>query len=486
MMNEVGRTTSLRIKILVIAGLVFLGMAVLEGFAIVEFRSNMMEDRFTRIKHLVEAQASSINLLIDQVENKAISEDDARQRALDIIKGSRFDGSNYFWIHDLQNKMIFHPIKTSLNGTDLSTFSDPTGKKIFVEMNAVVRKQGQGYVEYLWPLPGQPNENPVGKVSYVHHIPRWNWVIGAGVYLDDVNRNFMTLLYRMLGVSAILFLILGLGVGGFAIRTLRDFNAAVDIVSSSSRSVRNAGNGLNATSSLLASITSQNAASLQETTTTTELVSNTIKDNSVRSMKARGLAGESLQTARAGFQDVEQMQNAMQEIVSSSKRAEEIIRIIEDIAFQTNLLALNAAIEAARAGENGRGFAVVAEAVRSLAQRSSVASKEITQIIKSNSASTLNGARLANEVGRHLKSIVEVSELASGLMTEISEASREQSEAISQVVLALSQIDQATQKAASTSQETQESSSELVEESGQLDAAVVSLTRIVSGFKEVA
>ncbi|MDQ3232157.1 MAG: methyl-accepting chemotaxis protein [Pseudobdellovibrionaceae bacterium] len=247
------------------------------------------------------------------------------------------------------------------------------------------------------------------------------------------------------------------------------------------RAERHTGHSLNEASSLLASLTTENAAALEETAATTESVSRMIKENSERSLKARSLASESLQTARAGFKDVEQMQSAMQSIVASSKRAEEIIQMIEEIAFQTNLLALNAAIEAARAGEHGKGFAVVAEAVRSLAQRSSSASKEITSIIRSNSNSTKHGARLAEDMSRHLKNIVEVTESATLLMTDISEASQEQARAMSQVVLALSQIDEATQKAASTSMETSESSTELVEESGQLDAAVLRLTRVVQG-----
>jgi methyl-accepting chemotaxis protein len=475
------RTFSLKSKLLILGMTVFAGLLAVEAYVIREFRNDMLEDRFSRIRQLVEAQASMIQHLIAAADQKNITESEARARALDIIQGSRFDDDNYFWIHDMQTRMVSHPMKPELNGKDLTSMKDPSGKAFFVLMNEVVRSQGQGFVEYFWPVPHQPNGEPVPKVSFVKLIPQWNWVIGAGVYLNDVNEAFQSLLLRMIIISMLFFALMGLVVIGVAWRLVREVNESVEIVSRSSHSVRHAGNSLNETSSLLASITTENAASLQETAATTESVSRLIKENSERSLKARMLANESLQTARAGFQDVEQMQSAMQSIVASSKRAEEIIQMIDEIAFQTNLLALNAAIEAARAGEHGKGFAVVAEAVRSLAQRSAAASKEITSIISGNSHSTRNGARLAEEMSHQLKSIVAVTESATVLMADISEASQEQARAMAQVVLALTQIDQATQKAASTSMETSESSTDLVSESEQLDAAVLRLTRVVQG-----
>jgi methyl-accepting chemotaxis protein len=475
------RTLSLKTKLLILGMTIFAGLLAVEAYGIREFREHMREDRFNRIRQLVEAQASMIQHLMTAAEQKLISDEEARTRALDIIQGSRFDENNYFWIHDLQTRMVSHPMKPELNGKDLTGMKDPSGKALFVHMNAVVRDKGHGFVEYSWPSPLDPRGEPVPKVSFVKLIPQWNWVIGAGVYLDDVNEAFHSLLLRMIISSVLLFTLVGFVVIGVAWRLVREVNESVEIVSRSSHYVRHAGNSLNETSSLLASITTENAAALQETAATTESVSRMIKDNSERSLKARMLANESLQTAKAGFQDVEQMQSAMQSIVASSKRAEEIIQMIDEIAFQTNLLALNAAIEAARAGQHGKGFAVVAEAVRSLAQRSAAASKEITSIISSNSSSTRNGARLADEMSHHLKSIVAVTESATALMAEISEASQEQSRAMAQVVLALSQIDQATQKAASTSMETSDSSTELVSESEQLDAAVLRLTSVVQG-----
>jgi methyl-accepting chemotaxis protein len=472
---------SLKSKLLLLGVTIIAGILAVEAYVIREFRSNMLDDRFTKTKHLVEAQASMIQHLIDAAAQKTMTEDEARARALDIIQGSRFDQNNYFWIHDLDTRMVRHPIKPELNGKDISEMKDPSGKRFFVAMNDIVRAHGEGFVEYHWPAPNKADGGAVPKVSFVKLIPKWKWVLGAGVYLDDVNRTFYSVLWRMIAISVGLFSVVGAFVLSVSFRLVREVNQSVEIVTRSSQCVRHAGSSLNQTSSLLANITTENAAALEETAATTESVARLIKDNSERSFKARTLADESLQNARSGFQDVEQMQSAMQSIVASSKRAEEIIQMIDEIAFQTNLLALNAAIEAARAGEHGKGFAVVAEAVRSLAQRSSAASKEITTIIRSNSNSTRIGARLAEEMSLHLKSIVAVTESATRLMSDISEASKEQSLAMAQVVLALTQIDQATQKAATTSMETSDSSSDLVEQSGQLDAAVLRLMRVVQG-----
>lgn len=141
------RTLSLKAKLLILGITLFAGLLAVESYVIREFRSNMLDDRFTKTKHLVEAQVSMIHHLMEQANQKVITEDEARQRALDIIKGSRFDESNYFWIHDLDVRMVSHPMKPELNGKDISEMKDPSGKRFFIEMNNVVRQKGAGFVE---------------------------------------------------------------------------------------------------------------------------------------------------------------------------------------------------------------------------------------------------------------------------------------------------------------------------------------------------
>jgi methyl-accepting chemotaxis protein len=173
----------------------------------------------------------------------------------------------------------------------------------------------------------------------------------------------------------------------------------------------------------------------------------------------------------------------MTEISDSSKKIEDIINVIDDIAFQTNLLALNAAVEAARAGEQGKGFAVVAEAVRALAQRSAVAAKDISSLIKENVSKSDQGAEIANASDKVFKSILESVRKVAELNSEIATGSQEQANGIQQISQAMSQLDQASQGNAASAEEVASSSEEMSAQARILVNLVMELQNIVSGRK---
>ncbi len=112
------------------------------------------------------------------------------------MKSLRFDENNYFWINDMQPRMIMHPLNENLVGKDLSREKDPDGKAMFVEMVDLCRKEGQGFVEYVWQKPG--SEKPVDKISFVKKVPQWNWIVGAGVYTDDIQKSLNRIFYGTL------------------------------------------------------------------------------------------------------------------------------------------------------------------------------------------------------------------------------------------------------------------------------------------------
>ena len=175
----------------------------------------------------------------------------------------------------------------------------------------------------------------------------------------------------------------------------------------------------------------------------------------------------------------------MTDISKSSKKIEEIINVIDDIAFQTNLLALNAAVEAARAGEQGKGFAVVAEAVRNLAQRSSAAAKDITVLIKESVEKIGHGSKIADQSGTVLKNIVGSVKKVSDLNNEIASASAEQSNGISQISKAMNELDNATQQNAASSEETAASSEEMSAQAIELQVLVEELSQVIDGSSNV-
>jgi methyl-accepting chemotaxis protein len=225
----------------------------------------------------------------------------------------------------------------------------------------------------------------------------------------------------------------------------------------------------------LSARTEQQASSLEETASSMEELTATVKQNADHAHQASKLAVSASQVAVKGGEVVSEVVGTMASINDSSKRIAEIIGVIDGIAFQTNILALNAAVEAARAGEQGRGFAVVASEVRSLAQRSAAAAKEIKALIDDSVAKVNAGTELADKAGSTMSEVVTSVKRVTDIIGEIADASAEQTAGIEQVNKAIAAMDQSTQQNAA-----------LVEQSAAAAATMreqaANLTRVVSGF----
>ncbi|QNH12826.1 methyl-accepting chemotaxis protein [Xanthomonas sp. SI] len=218
--------------------------------------------------------------------------------------------------------------------------------------------------------------------------------------------------------------------------------------------------------------TEQQAASLEETAASMEELTSTVKQNAEYARQANQLAVGAASVASQGGDVVGQVVSTMSGIETSSKKIADIISVIDGIAFQTNILALNAAVEAARAGEQGRGFAVVASEVRTLAQRSATAAKEIKGLIDASVGQVANGSALVRQAGQTMSEIVSSVQRVTDIMGEISAASQEQSSGIEQVNQTVTQMDEATQQNAALVEEASAAARTMEEQAGQLADAV--------------
>ena len=447
----------------------------------------------------------------DKARSGAMSEADAKAGAAAAIGKIRYSGSEYLWINDMGPRMVMHPIKPELNGSDLSGNKDPKGKALFVEMVAAVKAAGSGYVDYMWPKPGAKDPEP--KRSYVKGFAPWGWVIGSGVYVDDVN----AVARRDASFALVLVLVAGslalVGVEVF-VRGLRrrldrmrqvvhavaegDLSGTIEpgqadevglvlreVVTMQQRltqlvrTIREATESIGIASSEVAqgsqdlsARTEQAAANLQQTAASMQELTGQVQHSAQAASQTRELADTAASQARSGAAVMAEVVQTMDGIAASSRKISDIISVIDGVAFQTNILALNAAVEAARAGEQGRGFAVVAGEVRALAQRSAQAAKEIKGLIMESVDRVNAGSQQVGRAGHSMNDILDAVGRVTTTVSEISETSSGQSDGIAQVNTAMGSLDSMTQQNAALVEQTAAAAEALRQQATTLNQTV--------------
>lgn len=473
-------------------------------FAFLEpyIEQRLIEEKKITTKYLVEVVDTMLGEYEARVQKGELTLEEAQKRASLRIKGMRYGEGDYYFIIDSHPKMIMHPIKPELDGKDLSDTKDPKGKALFMDMVKVSKDRGEGFVEYMWPKPGK--QEPVPKMSYVKMYKPWGWIVGTGIYIDDVDAILSKLRWTIIVstiVLAIIILIIAYTVGKLIVRPLKlsnqaiqqiaegggDLTKRVEVKSSDEIGLmaKNVNKMLDAYSMMIKNIISssnkvvETVDSLKDIThkslqgaqnqakqashiaTAAEEMTQTITDIAKNASVASETSVKAMETATKGKEVADGAVSSVGRVYTSTvelaslidklnNRANEIgdiVTVIKDIADQTNLLALNAAIEAARAGEQGRGFAVVADEVRKLAERTIKATAEISSKISA----------VQDESGQTMKSMSE----ASSEVTKATEYIRQVGEFLNYIVEKVQKVrDQITQIA--TAVEEQSAASEEV------------------------
>ncbi|WP_413580735.1 methyl-accepting chemotaxis protein [Bdellovibrio sp. HCB288] len=266
----------------------------------------------------------------------------------------------------------------------------------------------------------------------------------------------------------------------------KSLNRISDNIFGAASETASGGSHLAAASSHLSTSATEAAASLEETVASIEELSSMVKMNTSHALEANTLSRTSHESAEKGTQEIQRLLSAMTDIAQGSKKIEEIISVIDDIAFQTNLLALNASVEAARAGEQGKGFAVVADAVRTLAHKSAESAKGINSLIKDNVAKSEHGAAIANNSEVVFKEILTSVKKVATLNEEIAAGSTQQAKGIEQISRTMNHLDQSTQGNAASSEQVAASSEQMSTQAQALNGIVTELQSLVHGNKKVS
>lgn len=475
------RQYNIRTRLYSILAITLASFVILIWSILSDLNASLIEQKSTKTKHVVETAFNIITSFHAKALSGELTQEAAQQQAKDVLRELRYDNNNYFWVNNMQGVMLMHPMKPQLQGKDLLRFKDPDGVMLFSNMVNVVRQSGSGYVPYRWAKPGV--DQPVEKISFVKGFTPWGWVLGSGVYLDDIQEEFRNSAVSVIMIGLVLYVILvgflfvlvrtilrplqktiitmeniAHGEGDLTVRLpesgndelthlAKGFNQFVGKIATLISKASQGSHHVKQTVDVLTQDNRENerlsgaqshqtlavATAMEEMQASIQEVSNSATAAANETNQSQQIIAEGKQTFESATQDIHDLEtniksaaDVIQNLAQETHNIGSVLEVIQNIAEQTNLLALNAAIEAARAGEQGRGFAVVADEVRTLANRTQQSTEEIQNMI----SRLQSGAQNAVHV---IESSTKLSEHSTKQVAKASNALEHMSQAISSI-----------------------------------------------------
>ena len=456
----------------------------------------LMSEKKTQIKNLTDSAAGIIYQYMKLEKDGKLTHLQAVDGIKIALNAARYDGDNYFFVGDNDMRQIINPKRPKDDGVILNT---PQYKK-FVEI--LLKNKGGEFLTYATTKAGTSIEFP--KLTYLLPIPEWNWYVGTGIYIDDVekqkNKNLMVEFLISIIITTFL-----MG-GGVALANFISIPLAklVNLLKLSSINMADKSENLTHMSEEVGKSSKDQASAIQETAAAISEVTSMIARTSSLTLNSENLSNTISKQTESGNEAVKDMVASMQAIQEASQKLSEIEEIIiqienkamviNDIVSKTELLSLNASIESARAGEYGKGFAVVAEEVGNLAKTSGKSSDEIRELLDKSRVNVKSILELTVErVAIGQNKTLEVSNIFSQIilnvndihtqMTQITEATKEQEIGVKQISEAMAKIDISAISNLKNAEKSISASSEILNISNELKTITIKTEHIVFGEK---